>query len=137
MIFERNKLIRFAHCDPAGIVFYPRYAELLNEVVEDWFAEGLGVGFQQLMSEYHLAVPVVQLCCDFFAPARLGELLSFRLQVKELGKSSVQLVIEIVRGERVCVQARLKLVLVSIDDFRAVAMDDFWRSKFIAFQSVS
>ena len=33
-IFERNKRVRFAHCDPAGIVFYPRYFEMLNELVE-------------------------------------------------------------------------------------------------------
>ena len=30
MIFERKKLIRFHHCDPAGIVFYPQYLVLCN-----------------------------------------------------------------------------------------------------------
>ena len=34
--------IEWGHCDPAGIVFYPRYVELCNEMVEDWFADGLG-----------------------------------------------------------------------------------------------
>ena len=27
--FECDKLIRFHHCDPAGIVFYPQYFVLL------------------------------------------------------------------------------------------------------------
>ena len=35
--------IRFRHCDAAGIVFYPRYFEMMNDLVEDWFAE-LGMG---------------------------------------------------------------------------------------------
>ena len=33
--FECDKLIRFHHCDPAGIVFYPQYFVLFNELVED------------------------------------------------------------------------------------------------------
>lgn len=27
---------RFSHCDPAGRVFYPRYLEMFNNLVEDW-----------------------------------------------------------------------------------------------------
>ncbi len=42
MPFRNDKLIRFHHCDPAGIVFYPRYFVLFHELYEDWFAEGLG-----------------------------------------------------------------------------------------------
>ena len=33
--FESDKLIRFHHCDPAGIIFYPQYFILFNELVED------------------------------------------------------------------------------------------------------
>ena len=29
--------IRFRHCDPAGIVFYPRFIEMAHSVVEDFF----------------------------------------------------------------------------------------------------
>ena len=43
--FETDKLIRFHHCDPAGIVFYPQYFVLFNELVEDWFNAGLKVDF--------------------------------------------------------------------------------------------
>ena len=34
--FERSVLIRFHHCDPAGVAFYPEYFVLFNELVEDW-----------------------------------------------------------------------------------------------------
>jgi 4-hydroxybenzoyl-CoA thioesterase len=33
--FECDKLIRFHHCDPAGIVFYPQYFVLFNELVAE------------------------------------------------------------------------------------------------------
>lgn len=135
MVFERAKRIRFSHCDPAGILFYPRYAELLNEIVEDWFAEGIGIDFRSLMGEYRLGVPVVHLECDFLAPARLGDTLVFRLAVHAVGASSVQLAIEAWRGETPCLRAALKIVLTALDGFRAVPIDDFWRGKFAAFQA--
>ena len=40
-VSERRERVRFGHCDPAGIVFYPRYFEMLNALVEDWISEGL------------------------------------------------------------------------------------------------
>ena len=50
-MFEGNKLIRFHHCDPAGIVFYPEYFVLFNELIEDWFNEGLGLDFAKFHSD--------------------------------------------------------------------------------------
>ena len=41
-------LIRFAHCDPAGIVFFPRYLEMFNDLIEDWCREELGVSFAEI-----------------------------------------------------------------------------------------
>ena len=45
IVFEDDKLIRFHHCDPAGIIFYPQYFVLFNELIEDWFTRGLGISF--------------------------------------------------------------------------------------------
>jgi 4-hydroxybenzoyl-CoA thioesterase len=137
MVFERAKRIRFSHCDPAGIVFYPRYAELLNEVVEDWFADGLGVDLRTLIGEHRLGVPVVRLETDFLAPARFGDTLTFRLAVSTIGGSSLQLAVEAVRGDVPCLRAVLKMVLTSLDSFRAVPIDDQWREKFAAYLAES
>ena len=41
MSFTTTRKVRFEHCDPAGIVFYPRYFEMINGTVEDWFEEDL------------------------------------------------------------------------------------------------
>ena len=39
MLYHRLYPIEFNHCDPAGIVFYPRYFEMTNSVVENFFAD--------------------------------------------------------------------------------------------------
>ena len=43
--FHSDMLVRFSHCDPAGIVFYPQYFIMFNGLVEDWFNQGLGVNY--------------------------------------------------------------------------------------------
>ena len=32
--FTAEMTVAFRHCDPAGIVFYPRYFEMINDFVE-------------------------------------------------------------------------------------------------------
>ena len=45
--------IRFAHCDPAGIVFFPQYLVMLNGHVEDWFTDGLGLSYADPATSVH------------------------------------------------------------------------------------
>src|SRR5512142_2146064 len=115
MAYERSKLIRFAHCDPAGIVFYPRYAELCNEVVEDWFAEALGVGFPELHEVRRLGLPAVRLEIEFLAPSHYGDLVMFRLAIAELGRTSMTLAIAADCAGEARLRIRLKVVLLSLE----------------------
>src|SRR5205085_11874443 len=87
--FVSEKLIRFHHCDPAGIVFYPQYFVLFNELVEDWFNEGLGVDFATFHTVDRLGVPMAHLECDFLAPSKIGETLTLTLRVKRIGRTSL------------------------------------------------
>ena len=47
--------VLFRHCDPAAIVFYPRYVELVHDVVEHWFNHGLQKSYYTLHSERGMA----------------------------------------------------------------------------------
>ena len=48
-MFEMTQKILFKHCDPAGIVFFPRYFEMINDCVEEFFAEMLDWPFETLL----------------------------------------------------------------------------------------
>ena len=85
--FTARYPIRFNHVDAAGIVFYPRYFELLNACVEDWFA-AMGSDFRTLHLDHRLGTPTVRLEVEFTAPASLGDLLEIALEVREVGRSS-------------------------------------------------
>lgn len=85
--FTKQEKIKFKHVDYAGIVFYPRFLEMLNDLVEDWFEEALDRPFSK-MHETN-GIPTVDLKVQFKKAARLGETLSKKLWVNELKSSSI------------------------------------------------
>jgi 4-hydroxybenzoyl-CoA thioesterase len=113
--------VRFGDVDPAGIVFYPRYFEMLNSAVEDWFEDFLGVSFSSLHLVSGLAVPTVRLDCDFAAPSRLGEVIEVTLSVLKLGRSSCSLSFAMSSGGAVRLSGTAVLVCTDLKSIRAVA----------------
>jgi 4-hydroxybenzoyl-CoA thioesterase len=85
--FTKQEKIRFKHIDYAGIVFYPRFLEMLNDLVEDWFEEALDRPFSKMHQTN--GIPTVDLKVQFKKPARLGEVLTKKLWVNELKTSSI------------------------------------------------
>lgn len=88
MSYRRIIQIEFNHCDPAGIVFYPRYFEMTNSVVENFFSEVLGCSFAKMIED-RSGVPTARIEVNFHAPSRLGEKLEFGLDITRVGKTSV------------------------------------------------
>ena len=88
MAFETSCQVRFAHVDGAGIAFYPRYFEMLNAAVEDWFAQALGADFRSMHHDRGIGVPTVKLDAEFLAPGKLGDVLQIRITPSHVGRSS-------------------------------------------------
>ena len=133
MPFQRTKLVRFGHCDPAGIVFYPRYVEMCHEVFEDWLREGVGVPLDELLGPRRSGIPAVRLEAEFLAPSRHGDALAFHLWVSDIGNSSITLNLSAECAGRTRMVARIKVVLMSLDTGRAVPIDDAWRARLAPF----
>ncbi|MDZ4112305.1 MAG: thioesterase family protein [Brevundimonas sp.] len=87
-VFTVDRRVRFADCDAAGIVFFPRYFEMLNGVVEDWFAGPLEASFRELHVNREVSVPTAAVEARFMAPSRLEDDLTFSLTVNKLGGAS-------------------------------------------------
>jgi 4-hydroxybenzoyl-CoA thioesterase len=114
MTYRRPIRVEFNHCDPAGIVFYPRFFEMTNSVIENFFREELDFPFTQMAAE-RTAVPTRKVETEFKAPARLGEMLDWTLDVEALGGSSVTFRIEASGEGIVRLTERLVLVRVGTD----------------------
>lgn len=121
--FEREQLIRFSHCDPAGIVYFPQYLVMTNTLVEDWFNQALGVSYAGLISDQRVGLPIVRLEVDFTAPSRLGDTVRLGLSIERLGSRSLTLAFGCRGGEGAAesrFQARQVLVFTSLQTHRAI-----------------
>jgi 4-hydroxybenzoyl-CoA thioesterase len=133
--FRRQVLVRFGDCDPAGIVFYPRYFEMFNNLVEDWHREALQFSFTEIVTTRSWGLPTVHLEADFVAPTRFGEVLSASLSVREIGTTSVSLDI-LLQGPDGADRVRGKVVLVWIDRrvTQSIPIPDEVRARLLAFR---
>lgn len=111
-MYQRAIRIEFNHCDPAGIVFYPRYFEMTNSVMENFFREIVGYSYAAMMAD-GIGVPTARVETDFHAPSRLGEVLDWTLVVEKLGGSSAGFRLEARCDGALRLVARLVLVWLS------------------------
>jgi 4-hydroxybenzoyl-CoA thioesterase len=135
LTYQGDILIRFAHCDPAGIVFFPRYMEMFNNLVEDWCRDELGISFADMTRGRGYGLPTVHLEVDFVAPSTIGETLSATLRVLAIGTSSLRLAI-VLRGPDGGDRVRAETVLVLTDPraHRAVPIPDDLHRRIAAFR---
>ena len=134
--YQTQVRVRFADCDPAGIVFYPRYFEMFNGLVEDWFRSELQASFTEIVTRRGWGLPTVHVEVDFVAPSRFDETLSATLTVNSLGTSSMGLDI-VLQGSDQQDRVRGKVVLVLIDRaaHRAIPWPNDLRARILAFQT--
>lgn len=127
-VFEVEEGVRFAHCDPAGIVFFPQYLVMLNTLHERWFDEGLQVPYAHYIGVRRLGLPTVRLECDFTAVTRQGERLRQRLEVAKLGRTSLELAAEFDCGGELRARFRQVLVCTSLATHKSHPLPEDLRS---------
>lgn len=93
MRFSVRKQVRFHHCDPAGIVFYPQYFYLLHETQEDFLAH---IGHpEHVLIASGLGVPIVDLKTEFLGMCRYGDEIEISLGLIRIGNASIGMRYEI------------------------------------------
>ena len=119
--FERPVRIRFSHCDPAGIVYFPQYLVMTNVLVEDWFNEGLNIDYAHMISQRRVGLPIVKLDCEFSRPSQMGETITLTLNVAAIGRRSISIdIVGQCDGET---RFRAKQVLVTTSLERGTSID--------------
>lgn len=119
MSFKTEAKVRFGDVDAAGIVFYPRYFEMLNAAVEDWFAS-MGLDFRSMHLTHRIGIPTVRLECDFVAPSELGDELTIEITPVRVGRSSCAIDYVVAGRGQVRLTAKAVLVCMNLETRRSV-----------------
>ncbi|WP_326522995.1 acyl-CoA thioesterase [Sphingomonas sp.] len=130
--FVAATTVRFGDVDAAGIVFYPRYFEMLNTAIEDWFEHGLGETFGRLHLGRRIGVPTVKLEAEFPAPSLLGERLSVQLSPRRVGRSSCTIAFSFTGDGVARVTGVVTIVCMDLDKRLAVPWPDDLRAGMVA-----
>ena len=129
--------IRFAHCDPAGIIFFPQYLVLFNGLVEDWFNRALGVPYADMVAQDRTGLPIVHLECDFRAITRMGETVDFGLRVARLGNRSLTLAVDCTGPDGgLRVAATKVLVFTDLQTHQAIAVPAHIRAAIVQWLAI-
>lgn len=128
-VFVHDPLIRFSHCDPAAIVYFPDFFDLAHATMEDWLREGVGCALPDLIRQRRIGTPTVNIQCNFIKPVAMGETLRYELRVTKLGGASVQLQYHGKKGGTECLRIAQTIVFMNLDTQKAVSIPEDLRPR--------
>lgn len=101
----RRLTVEWGHCDPAGIVFNPRFFEYFDYSTALLLETALGFGKVAMMSTYDMAgIPLVDTRATFLLPSRFGDVVAIESTVAELKRSSFRVRHRLTNGGRLAVE---------------------------------
>lgn len=104
--YRRELRVEWGDCDPAGIVFYPRYLEFFDANTA-YLLEHAGLSMDRLRTEYGIAgLPLVDVQAKFLLPSRTGERITIESEVAKCSRARVTVDHRLFRGDELAVQGR-------------------------------
>ncbi len=118
--------MRFAECDPQGVVFNAHYLAYLDVgMTELWRA---AFGSYQAMLDRGIDMVVVEARLRFHAPARFDDELRLEIAVSRLGSTSISTDHRVMRGDELIAQADLHHVFVDRQTLAKTEIPDWLRA---------
>ena len=125
--------IRFGHCDPAGIVYTPKFFDLFNVVIEQWFEQALGIGYYEVIGRRRIGLGYASAHADFFSPCTMGDALDVAVVVERIGNSSFALVLHAFRDGCEALRGRFTVVTTDLTIHKAMPVPQDLRDALLAY----
>src|ERR1700722_2761055 len=84
---KRKILIEWGDCDPAGIVYFPRYFEIFDSCTAGLFAAA-GLPYETVTTQEMVVLPMVDIHSKFMIPSKFGDEVIVESTITEFRKSS-------------------------------------------------
>jgi 4-hydroxybenzoyl-CoA thioesterase len=111
----RTVRIEWGDCDPAGIIFYPRYFEIFDASTALLFERALGMTKFNMFKNFEFGgFPLVRTRARFLKPTRFGDDVTVRSTI-EFGRSSFEVEHQLSLNGDTCVECSERRVWVVRD----------------------
>jgi 4-hydroxybenzoyl-CoA thioesterase len=108
---RRDVTIEWGDCDPAGIVFYPRYFAMFDASTAALFAAALGFGKHEMLRRFGIAgFPMVETRAQFHVSSRFGDMVTIESHATGFGRSSFHISHRLMRGDTLAIECQEKRV---------------------------
>lgn len=115
LVNRRTFRIEWGHCDPAGIVFYPRYMEMFDTATGHLFAR-TGFSASEMRQVYGIVgMPLVDQGAKFLLPCRFDDEVTMESEAREWGRASFVVGHRIFNNGQLAVEGFEKRVWAAID----------------------
>ena len=116
---RRNLIIEWGDCDPAGIVFFPRYLAIFDSCTWSLFTAALGMRKRDLLTRFGtVGAPMVDLRARFLIPCTYGDEVVVESRVAELRRSSFDVRHRLLKDDQLAVEGLETRVWSVIDPNR-------------------
>jgi 4-hydroxybenzoyl-CoA thioesterase len=102
---SRTRRIEWSDCDPAGIVFYPRYFSMFDTSTTALFEKALGMTAAQFFKHYDvIGYPLVDARARFLIPVAFSDDVIIETTVAEFRRSSFDMQHRLLKGGALAVE---------------------------------
>ncbi len=116
LVNTRAVRIEWGDCDPAGIVYYPRYLALFDAATSALIERALGMTKQQYLKTYDFGGhPLVNTHARFIIPTRFGDDVTIETEAADIRHSSFDVRHRLAKGGDIAVECFETRVCVRYD----------------------
>ncbi|QRV23498.1 MULTISPECIES: acyl-CoA thioesterase [Marinomonas] len=132
---ERQVQIEWGDCDPADIVFYPRYFAYFDASTGALF-EAMGVSLRYIRDVLKtVGFPMVDTRSQFFKPSKYGDKVTIKSEFTEVGRASFGIRHQLFNDGDLAVECTEKRVWACLNaegDLKAKTIPDDIRAKMLS-----
>ena len=105
LVNTRTVRIEWGDCDPADIVFYPRFFAFLDACTIVLFEQALAMPMREMRKAYRcVGFPMVDTRARFLIPSRYGDEVTIETQVRAIRTSSFDVHHRLLKGGELAVE---------------------------------
>ncbi len=102
----RTWIVEWGDCDPAGIVFYPRFFAAFDTSTSRLIEAATGMKKAALIREHGIiGWPMVDTGAKFASPASFGDEVQIETSISRVGRSSFGVEHRLIKDGQVCIEA--------------------------------
>jgi len=127
-VFNWPVRVYFQDTDAGGVVYHASYVNFMERARTEWLRTH-GYSNAGLMQTFGVMFVVRTMRLDYLRPALLDDMLNVTAQVSEIGRSRLNMLQSVQRGDELLTAGEVHLACVSRETFKPVRIPEALRLK--------